>query len=52
MAANIGSSTRIELLSKDNYDTWCIQAEALLIKNDGWEYASGQKHFQYLIILF
>jgi len=29
------------MLNKDNYDTWCVQAEALLIKNDGWDYANG-----------
>ena len=43
MTASIGKSNQIEVLTKDNYDTWCIQAEALLIKNDGWEYANGQK---------
>lgn len=41
--ANIVHSTRIETLSRDNYDTWCIQAEALLIKNDTWGYVSGEK---------
>jgi hypothetical protein len=34
---------RIELLSKDNYDTWKLQAEALLTKNDLWEYVSGDR---------
>ncbi|KAK2578383.1 hypothetical protein KPH14_007504 [Odynerus spinipes] len=43
MSASLGSSTRIELLNKDNYDTRCMQAEARLIKNDGWEYANGNK---------
>lgn len=35
------SSSRIELLSKDNYDTWCMQVEALLTKNDLWDYVDG-----------
>jgi len=30
-------------LSKDNYDTWKLQVEALLTKNDLWEYISRQK---------
>jgi len=34
MAYNIINSIRLELLSENNYDTWRIQAEALLIKND------------------
>lgn len=37
------NSTRIELLSKDNYDTWRMQVKALLIKNDAWEFVSGSK---------
>jgi len=36
------NSTRIEALSKDNYDTWKMQVEALMIKNDLWEYVSGE----------
>jgi len=43
MAYNTINSTRLELLSKNNYDTWRIQAEALLIKNDTWGYVSGEK---------
>ncbi|KAG7196788.1 hypothetical protein KM043_014482 [Ampulex compressa] len=43
MFANLGNSTRIELLTKDNYDIWCIHAEALLIKNEGWDYVNGRK---------
>ncbi|KAG7188253.1 hypothetical protein KM043_016114 [Ampulex compressa] len=43
MFANLGNSKRIELLMKDNYDTWCIHAEALLIKNEGWDNVSGRK---------
>jgi hypothetical protein len=36
-------STRFEMLNKSNYDTWKIQVEALLIKNDTWSYVSGEK---------
>lgn len=32
------SSLRIEALNKDNYDTWKIQMEALLVRNDRWTY--------------
>lgn len=40
----MASSTafRIEPLRRDNYDSWSIQAQALLIKNDLWEYVSGE----------
>jgi len=38
---NIVNSTRIELLTKLNYDTWRIQAEAFLVKSDSWPYVSG-----------
>lgn len=34
-------SNGFELLRKDNYDTWKIQARALLVKNDGWGYADS-----------
>lgn len=37
------SLVRIELLNRDNYDTWKIQMQALLTKNDTWEYTSGKK---------
>jgi len=40
---NTINSTRLETLTKDNYDTWVIRAEALLIKNDNWCYVSGEK---------
>jgi hypothetical protein len=33
--------SHMDLPSKDNYDTWKMQLEALLIKNDAWEYANG-----------
>lgn len=40
---NTINSTRLETLTKDNYDTWMIQVEALLVKNDTWSYVSGEK---------
>ena len=36
-------TTRIETLTKDNFETWRIQMKALLIKNDTWTYASDSK---------
>ena len=39
---SIGSVARIETLNKDNYDTWCVQMEALLKKNNGWKYVNGR----------
>lgn len=38
---NAMNSARIELLRKDNYDTWKLQMRAVLIKNDLWNYVSG-----------
>lgn len=35
------SFIRIELLTKDNYDTWRMHMEALLVKNNAWGYVSG-----------
>lgn len=35
------SFVRIELLNKENFDTWKIQMKALLIKNDAWNYVNG-----------
>ena len=32
--ANSMGPTRLELLMKDNFDTWRMQVEALLVKND------------------
>ena len=34
---------RIEALAKDNFDTWKLQVRALLVKNDAWDYVSGEK---------
>lgn len=33
---------RVEALNKGNYDTWRMQVEALLIKDDLWQYVSGE----------
>ena len=38
---NVNGTVRIEVLGRDNYDTWKIQMKALLIKNDAWGYVSG-----------
>lgn len=32
---------RFESLNKDNYDTWKMFMEALLVKNDLWQYVNG-----------
>lgn len=37
------SSMRIETLSKHNYETWKIQIEAVLIRNDMWDFVNGEK---------
>ena len=34
---------RIELLTKDNFDTWKLQVRAVLVKNDAWGYVNGTK---------
>ena len=36
------SNSRVDALTKDNFDTWKIQAEALLAESDLWEYVSGE----------
>lgn len=33
---------QIETFHGDNYDTWELQMKAVLIKNDAWEYVSGE----------
>jgi hypothetical protein len=43
VATSFTNSTRFEILNKSNYDTWKIQVEALLIKNDTWSCVSGEK---------
>ncbi|KAG5323483.1 POLX protein, partial [Pseudoatta argentina] len=35
-------TVRIEPLGKDNFDTWRIQMEALLVKSDSWSVVSGE----------
>lgn len=37
------SAYRIESLTKNNYDTWCLQVQAVLVKNELWDYVSGEK---------
>ena len=37
----MSSVLKIEVLTKDNYDTWKMLMEALLIKNDAWDYVNG-----------
>lgn len=39
----MSNTVRIEVLNKENYDTWKIKMEALLVKNDAWGYISGEK---------
>ncbi|XP_024225176.1 uncharacterized protein LOC105681057 [Bombus impatiens] len=36
-----GASLSIGKLNKENYDTWKLQMEAILIKDDLWEYANA-----------
>lgn len=33
--------SRLEPLNRDNYDTWKIHMEAMLIKNDEWDFVNG-----------
>lgn len=35
------TSVRIEPLSRENYDSWRLQAEAILTKNELWGYTNG-----------
>lgn len=34
---------RMELLARDNYDTWKIHMQAILIKNGLWKHVSGER---------
>jgi len=43
MAASSQYSDRIEMLGKENYETWKIHIESVLIVHDGWDYVSGRK---------
>ena len=36
-----GVSSSIEKLNKENYDTWKLQMEAILIKDELWEYVNS-----------
>jgi len=37
------NTVRIEPLNKDNYDTWKIQMQAVLIKSEAWDYVNGRE---------
>ncbi|CAL1671560.1 unnamed protein product, partial [Lasius platythorax] len=37
-----GNTTRIPLLSRDNYDTWKLRIQAIMVRNKTWPYASGR----------
>ncbi|KRY09156.1 hypothetical protein T01_8792, partial [Trichinella spiralis] len=39
----MNTTVKIELLGKENYDTWKLQAQAVLVKNDLWEFVNGTK---------
>lgn len=38
-----GLSVHIDKLTKDNYDTWKLHVEAILVKNDLWCYVNGSR---------
>ena len=40
--SNLTYTTRIETLTRENNDTWRIQAEALFVRNDTWQYISEE----------
>lgn len=42
MAGTAGAIYKMEVLNKDNYETWIIQMKALMIKNDSWKYVTGK----------
>ncbi|KRZ93244.1 Retrovirus-related Pol polyprotein from transposon TNT 1-94 [Trichinella sp. T8] len=39
----MNTTVKIELLGKENYDTWKLQAQAVLVKNDLWEFVNSTK---------
>lgn len=47
---NTGGTIRIETLHKENYDTWKIQMEALLVKNDAWGYVNDTNERPNLVV--
>lgn len=38
---NTGNVSRIKLLNENNYDTWKLQMQVVLIKADLWKYING-----------
>ncbi|CAK9833163.1 hypothetical protein ANTRET_LOCUS9887 [Anthophora retusa] len=36
-----GISAKIQVLDKDNYETWRMQMEPVLVKNELWQYVNG-----------
>ncbi|EGI68269.1 Retrovirus-related Pol polyprotein from transposon TNT 1-94, partial [Acromyrmex echinatior] len=38
---NVSAVSRIETLNKDNYDTWKMQMQAILVKTNAWKYVNG-----------
>ncbi|GBM59296.1 hypothetical protein AVEN_60644-1 [Araneus ventricosus] len=42
----MGSNIAIEKLSKDNYDSWKLQTEAIFVKNDHWNFVTGAERKQ------
>lgn len=43
MSVHPNSTVYMEMLSRDNYDTWKIHMKAVLIKNSVWKYVDGTK---------
>lgn len=43
MAAASQYPDRIEMLGKENYETWKIHMESVLVVHDGWDYVTGRK---------
>lgn len=41
---------QIEPFNKENFDTWKIQMQALLVKTEGWKYVNGQNTKPALIV--
>ena len=39
---DVTHTPRFNVLTRENYDTWRIQAKALFVKNDVWDYISGE----------
>ena len=43
-------SSKIEQLTKENYDSWSMQVEALMVKNNTWMYVCGEKRKPNVIV--